>query len=66
MMRAALAAAVLCGVLSQLAEAKRQRTSRDWSKMTEEDWKRVEKQWESPEEEEECVRANLTRSCSCC
>ena len=33
--------------------AGKQRTSKDWSKMTEADWERIDKEWETPEEEEE-------------
>lgn len=29
------------------------RTGRDWSKLTDADWDRIEKEWETPEEEEE-------------
>ena len=31
----------------------RQRKSKEWAKMTDEDWQRVEKDWETPEEAEE-------------
>ena len=28
-------------------------TSKDWSKMSDKDWQKIEEQWETPEEKEE-------------
>eukprot|EP00308_Calcidiscus_leptoporus_P009345 CAMPEP_0119369302 /NCGR_PEP_ID=MMETSP1334-20130426/15846_1 /TAXON_ID=127549 /ORGANISM="Calcidiscus leptoporus, Strain RCC1130" /LENGTH=253 /DNA_ID=CAMNT_0007386133 /DNA_START=18 /DNA_END=779 /DNA_ORIENTATION=+ len=33
--------------------ARKQRTSKDWASMTEADWNKIDKDWETPEEEEE-------------
>jgi len=47
------AAAVLLLLSYDTVSARTQRTSRDWSKMSDKDWDRIEKEWETPEEEEE-------------
>jgi hypothetical protein len=31
----------------------RPRTSRDWAKLTDKDWEKIEEEWETPEEKEE-------------
>jgi len=35
------------------AVAARPRTSRDWAKMSDKDWEKIEEEWETPEEKEE-------------
>jgi len=49
--RHALLAVLL--LLLAVCSSARPRTGRDWSKLTEEDWKRIESEWETPEEKEE-------------
>mmetsp|Transcript_27244 Transcript_27244/g.69249 ORF Transcript_27244/g.69249 Transcript_27244/m.69249 type:complete len:237 (+) Transcript_27244:81-791(+) len=49
-MRAAPLIVLLCWCCS---EAARPRTGRDWGKMTDKDWERIEDEWETPEEKEE-------------
>mmetsp|Transcript_8251 Transcript_8251/g.18097 ORF Transcript_8251/g.18097 Transcript_8251/m.18097 type:complete len:249 (-) Transcript_8251:173-919(-) len=44
---------VLCALHWEPVLGKKQRTSRDWSKMTDADWQEIEKEWETPEEKEE-------------
>merc|ERR1719399_2660088 len=51
--RRALLALCCCCVVFDAHAAPRTRSGRDWSSMTEEDWQRIEKEWETPEEEEE-------------
>jgi len=40
-------------VLVALTGAARPKTGRDWSKLSDEDWQRIESEWETPEEKEE-------------
>ena len=49
-MSRALVVLVACCAACALA---RQKTSRDWGKMTDKDWERIESEWETPEEAEE-------------
>eukprot|EP00316_Scyphosphaera_apsteinii_P009196 CAMPEP_0119311500 /NCGR_PEP_ID=MMETSP1333-20130426/22645_1 /TAXON_ID=418940 /ORGANISM="Scyphosphaera apsteinii, Strain RCC1455" /LENGTH=238 /DNA_ID=CAMNT_0007315887 /DNA_START=26 /DNA_END=742 /DNA_ORIENTATION=+ len=43
---------VLCLQMATI-EAGKQRTSKDWSKLTDKDWDRIEEEWETPEEKKE-------------
>ena len=50
-MRALLVASCAVGLL--MCVSAKPRTGRDWSKLTEKDWQRIEEEWETPEEKEE-------------
>ena len=56
MLRLALVAALL--LATRHAQAVRQRSSRDWSSMTDEDWDRIEEELEDPEDKAEREEAN--------
>ena len=43
---------LVCLLISSHAAARLQ-SSRDWAKMSDKDWERIEQEWESPEEKEE-------------
>jgi hypothetical protein len=44
---------VLVLAMCSCAWAAKPRTGRDWSKLSDDDWRRIEEEWETPEEKEE-------------